>query len=403
MKRVGTPFVLAGVVWAALLAAQPAAAVPILSLSASCTPSAQGTFTITNTGSDMTGPGTYTLLLNGTPIATNSFQLNAGASTNINTSGLYGTLELDASGGGAAPATASTFCLSPTATPTPVPPTFSLSASCTPSAQGTFVITNTGSNMTGPGTYTLLLNGTPIATNSFQLNAGQSTNINTSGLYGTLELDVSGGGAAPAKISTFCMSPTATPTVTPTGTLTPSATPTPTATATATATAVSTPTPSPTPSPSATPTPTPTRTPLPTGAVAIDSPKPRAGETVYASGQVPVAGLPACLALVPNGTWTVGAPFSGSSVASTTLPGGPSALFTHVAVGAAPPTGAFDVLLLDGACGAASPAILAAFDAGPGPGLDLSIPDIPAVGGAGRLALAALLALAAVPLLRRLR
>ena len=43
----------------------------------------------------MTGPGTWTLLLNGTPIATNTFQLNAGACTNINTSGLFGTLELD--------------------------------------------------------------------------------------------------------------------------------------------------------------------------------------------------------------------------------------------------------------------------------------------------------------------
>lgn len=48
------------------------------------------------------------------------------------------------------------------------------------------------------------------------MTAGQSTSIHTSGLFGTLELDTSGGGAAPATVSTFCQSPTATPTLTPT-------------------------------------------------------------------------------------------------------------------------------------------------------------------------------------------
>jgi hypothetical protein len=241
--------------------ATPTLVPPTISLSASCTADAQGTFTITNTGSNMTGPGTYTLLLNGTPIATNSFQLNAGASTQLHTSGLFGTLELDTSGGGAAPATVSTFCQSPTATPTLAPtlaPTISLSASCTPDAQGTFTITNTGSNMTGPGTWTLLLNGTPLATNSFQLNAGASINVNTSGLFGTLELDTSGGGAAPATISTFCQSPTQTPTTT----LTPTVTNTPTDTPTATTTA--TPTNTPTDTPTSTVTNTPTNTPTST-------------------------------------------------------------------------------------------------------------------------------------------
>ncbi len=105
-----------------IVAADPAlAAGPVISLSAICTPDAQGTFTITNIGGDMTGPGTYTLLLNGTPLATNSFQLAAGASTTVRTSGLFGTLELDTSGGGAAPQTVSTFCQSPTATPTITP------------------------------------------------------------------------------------------------------------------------------------------------------------------------------------------------------------------------------------------------------------------------------------------
>jgi hypothetical protein len=115
-----------------------------------------------------------------------------------------------------------------------------------------------------------------------------------------------------------------------------------------------------------------------------------------------VAGLAACLALVPNATWTAGAPFGGTAVVSTTLPGGSSALFAHAPVGPAPAAGAYDVLLLDGACGATSPAILAAAAAGPDPGLDMSVPDIPAIGAAGLLALAALLGLAAIPLLRRL-
>ena len=86
----------------------------------------------------MTGPGTWTLLLNGTPIATNSFQLNAGASTQCQHLGLFGTLELDTSGGGAAPG--HRLDLLPVADrhadPRPRPPS-QLSASCTPDAQGT--------------------------------------------------------------------------------------------------------------------------------------------------------------------------------------------------------------------------------------------------------------------------
>ena len=247
----------------------PAAAqanLPVFSLSADCTPDAQGTFTITNIGSDMTGPGSYTLLLNGTPIATSSFQLNGGSSTTIQTSGLYGTLELDVSGGGSVgTATVSTFCQSPTATPTLTPPTISLSANCTLDAQGTFTISNIGSDMTGPGSYTLLLNGTPIATNSFQLNAGASTTVHTSGLYGTLELDASGGGSVgTATVSTFCQSPTSTPTITPSVSVTPTMTSTLTPTTTITPTSSLTPTNTPiatsTRTPTATSTPSDTRT-----------------------------------------------------------------------------------------------------------------------------------------------
>jgi hypothetical protein len=147
-------------------------------------------------------------------------------------------------------------------------------------------------------------------------------------------------------------------------------------------------------------TPTP---PAAVGAVGIDAPKPRAGETIFASGRVPVAGLPACLVLVPNAIWTIGTPFGGTPVLSAPLPGSSSPAFTHVPLGTAPAKGAYDVLLLDGSCGVGPQTILAASDAGADPALDLSASDIPAVGVAGRIALAALLALAALPLLRRLR
>jgi hypothetical protein len=87
-------------------------------VTASCTLDAQGTFTITNTGGDMLSAGSWTLTENGTPVASNSFQLASGKSFTVNTSGLFGTLELTASGGGIpSPVSASTSCATPTPTP----------------------------------------------------------------------------------------------------------------------------------------------------------------------------------------------------------------------------------------------------------------------------------------------
>ncbi|MDD5564115.1 MAG: hypothetical protein PHQ91_10415, partial [Thermoanaerobaculaceae bacterium] len=84
----------------------------------------------------------------------------------------------------------------PTATQTPVPggPDVTVTASCTLGAVGSFTITNNGGAMPSAGSWTMTLDGTPIATNSFQLGAGASTSINTSGLFGVLELTASGGG-----------------------------------------------------------------------------------------------------------------------------------------------------------------------------------------------------------------
>ena len=70
-------------------------------------------------------------------------------------------------------------------------------------------ITNVGGDMTVPFTWRVSLNGTPIAQNTFQLTAGQSFTINTSGLYGTLTLDVlDTSNTVVASGSMFCQSPT---------------------------------------------------------------------------------------------------------------------------------------------------------------------------------------------------
>jgi hypothetical protein len=154
--------------------------VPVLSVTASCDAAANGTFVITDTVANMTSAGTWTLSLNGTPIATNTFQLNAGASISVSTSGLFGTLVLTALGGGSAgSAIASTFCN---------PPTLQVTAKCDLTGNGNFVIKDIGASMTGQGTWTLTLNSVQIATNKFQLTSGQSTSVNTSGLMGELAL-----------------------------------------------------------------------------------------------------------------------------------------------------------------------------------------------------------------------
>jgi hypothetical protein len=152
---------------------------PVYLVSANCTLDAQGSFSITNTGGLMIGSGTWVLTQNGTTLASNPFFLDPGASfTGLNTSGLYGALELSVSGGGGQPASAVTICPYPTATPTstvtntPVPPSYLVNANCTADAYGTFSITNTGGPMIGNGTWVLTQDGTTMATNPFSLAPG---------------------------------------------------------------------------------------------------------------------------------------------------------------------------------------------------------------------------------------
>jgi len=188
----------------------PPPAPPAFSVSARCDANALGVITITDGGGSMTVPYNWRLRLNGTPIAQNAFQLTAGHSLSINTSGLFGTLTLDvldpsnmvvASGG--------MFCPTP---PPPPPPSFTVSAACAANATGVITITDVGGNMPVPFVWRLKLNGTPIAQNAFQLNAGQFFTINTSGLFGTLTLDVlDTTNAVVASGSMFCPSPVVPP------------------------------------------------------------------------------------------------------------------------------------------------------------------------------------------------
>ena len=179
---------------------------PSFTVSASCAPDATGVITIADNGGDMTGPFTWRLDLNGIAIAQNTFQINAGQSVTISTSGLYGTLTLDVlDTANTVVATGSMFCQSP---PPPVPPSFTVSASCAPDATGVITITDNGGDMTVPFTWRLDLNGVPVAQNSFQINAGQSVTISTSGLYGTLTLDVlDTANTVVATGTMFCQSP----------------------------------------------------------------------------------------------------------------------------------------------------------------------------------------------------
>ena len=177
--------------------------------------------------------------------------------------------------------------------------------------------------------------------------------------------------------------PTATPTDTPTATATATATATPTNTPTATATATATATPASTPIV----TPTPTQA---TPAVSISPFSVKSGDPLTVSGTVPVAGLTYCLCLVPNGVFSVPTPAVAACVLSTSItPAGTT--FTNVPLGPAPAPGQYDILLLDRPCGQPLANVIAAQDAGSGPGLDVGpLPAIPTLSTTGLAVLAVL-------------
>jgi hypothetical protein len=184
----------------------PASGTPAFDVVSACAADASGSITITDAGASMAVPFTWRLSLNGTPIASGGFQLNASQSTSIHTAGLFGTLTTDIlDTSGKVVASGAMFCPTP---PPPPPPAFTVGASCAADGSGTIAITNVGSSMTVPFTWRLSRNGTPIASSAFQLNAAQSSTIRTSGIYGTLVLDVvNASNAIVASASMLCMLP----------------------------------------------------------------------------------------------------------------------------------------------------------------------------------------------------
>lgn len=233
----------------------------------------------------------------------------------------------------------------PTATPTLAPggPDVTVTASCTLGAAGSFVITNSGGAMLTAGSWTLTLDGTPIATNTFQLAAGGSTTVNTSGLFGVLVLTASGGGIpTPVTGSATCPTPTPTPTDTPVA------------------------------APAAAPLAATVTPPPPRRHVWQSPPSRRAG--TLATGISCVASAE----ITPTDT-----------------------TFSNVAL-VAPAAGSYDLLLLDGPCGSSTATILAMDAPGDAAGLVVS-PPIPAGGRGGLLLFVVALAVAGWFLVRTSR
>jgi hypothetical protein len=158
----------------------------------SCDAQAQGVLAITNVGGNMPVPFTWRLSLDGTSLAQNSFQISPGQTFNISTSGLYGTLTLDVlDATNTVVATGSADCVKP---PPPPPPSFTVTGACSAHAIGAFTITDVGGNMPAPYTWRIDKQGShsrrPLATASFQINSGQSLNVNSVGQYGTFTLSI---------------------------------------------------------------------------------------------------------------------------------------------------------------------------------------------------------------------
>lgn len=183
---------------------------PSFVVGANCSLDGDGTATITDVGGNMTVPFTWHLKRNGTLTSQSSFRIDTGQSTNVHTSGVSGTLTVDVlDTSNAVVASGSMFCPPP---PPPTPPSLTLSASCAADATGLITIADVGGRMPVPFTRRLSRNGTPIATGAFQLNAGQSTSLHTSGVFGTLGLDVlDASKAVIASATMLCPSPSVVP------------------------------------------------------------------------------------------------------------------------------------------------------------------------------------------------
>ena len=144
------------------------------------------TFAINNSGSDMPKPYTYTVKDSaGNVVKTDTFQLKAGESLTVNTSGVYGVLTLSITDDkGTTTDAAMTTCAQ-------LPKLTAVGTCVDDTGLATFIITNNGSDMTKPYTYTVKDDaGNAVKTSTFQLKAGESLTVTSSGTYGVLTLSI---------------------------------------------------------------------------------------------------------------------------------------------------------------------------------------------------------------------
>ncbi|GAP13664.1 hypothetical protein LARV_01419, partial [Longilinea arvoryzae] len=293
-----------------------------VSVTGKCLTTGEVEFTISNTGSAMTGTTNWRLIVNGSVVQSGTIQLGDHGSQTLTFSypGVKVILEVDQRPGhpGTGSARADDTCSAPTNTPVPSKTptatatkvstptaTFTATATDVPTATATltvtptktstptptltatpswdkssvsvtgkclttgeveFTITNTGSAMSGPTNWRLTVDGTVVQSGTLKLGDHESTTMTFSypGVKAILVVDQRPGhpGSSSPQADFTCSVPTATPT--PTHTFTPTVTKTPTATATNTPTATFTATATNTSTPTATMTQTATATNTPT-------------------------------------------------------------------------------------------------------------------------------------------
>ncbi len=161
-------------------------ALPKLTASGVCTDTRLATFIINNSGGDMPAKHTYNVKDSaGNTVKTAEFQLKAGESLKVEVSGIDGVLTLsitDDKGTSRDASTATCVAL----------PKLTAAGSCAiNTGEAVFIISNGAADMPAAQTYSIKDKaGKVIQSASFQLKAGASLTIKTSGTYGSLTLTV---------------------------------------------------------------------------------------------------------------------------------------------------------------------------------------------------------------------
>jgi hypothetical protein len=176
---------------------------PNLTASGSCTLSGQATFTVTNTGGDMTSAANYTITGPAGTVKSGTIQLKAGQSTTVSVQGVLGLLTFSANVGGVT-ISANTTCVE--STKTPAPPSVTAQGTCTDQG-ASFTITNaSGGDMTTADTYTVTdAKGNVLKSGTFQLKQGESLTVTVTGVTGVVTLKSS---TTKLNVSIDCKPPT---------------------------------------------------------------------------------------------------------------------------------------------------------------------------------------------------